>query len=725
MAGVWRPVKIGAGGYITGISASSDGSTIACRADTFGGYIWESAAGVWRQLITKSSVSTVQNDRYSGISEIAIAPNKPTRIYIRFMGDVWRSDDRGWTWTATGLNWGALYEDSAQTAPRYMGQKMAVDPNNPDVVYVGTPTSGVYYTFNAGATWTQISTGTIPACSSTFGGTNPGHPGICFDPTSGTTGGKTNTIYIPSYGNGVYQSTNAGGSWSSLASAPTQVSHAKVASDGIYYATNVNASSSNTLYKCSGTTFTNISSGAGLSVSAVGTVVCDPSSAARIIAVTDGGGMTLSTDRGATWGSLLAGGTRVSSDIPWLAWTLESYMSLGDVIFDPANPTTLLFAQGLGVWTTTFSGSPSSISWTSRCKGIENLTSNGLTYPPGGKPVVACWDRPTFYISDFETYPSTHGPARDMAIRHAWDIDCATSDPTFIATMNMTGASFATWGGVWKSTDSGQNWTLCSAPPTGGTIPVNVGGVGQQAGGSIAISTALNFIMVPTGAFPWRTTDGGTTWSECVISGVSTTAPTGFGITFTNTSKIAAADRVAANTFYVYNWTTQGVYRSTDSGANWTKMNTGNIDTLAIYDAKLSTVYGQSGHLFLTSGKVGNPGDANPQGGKFRRSTDGGATWADVGGGTFVEPYTHCTGKAAPGQSYPAVYVAGWKDGTWGLYRSNDNCTTWEQIGDFPAGWLDLPETMEASQDVYGTVVIGLAGSGYMYRTEAMQFTKL
>ena len=42
--------------------------------------------------------------------------------------------------------------------------------------------------------------------------------------------------------------------------------------------------------------------------------------------------------------------------------------------------------------------------------GIENLVANEVLVAPGGKPVLASWDRPFFYISDLNAYPSTYGP---------------------------------------------------------------------------------------------------------------------------------------------------------------------------------------------------------------------------------------------------------------------------------------------------------------------------
>jgi hypothetical protein len=48
----WHPLRIGAGGFLTGIDISADGSTRVVRADTYGAYVWESPLSQWKQIVT-------------------------------------------------------------------------------------------------------------------------------------------------------------------------------------------------------------------------------------------------------------------------------------------------------------------------------------------------------------------------------------------------------------------------------------------------------------------------------------------------------------------------------------------------------------------------------------------------------------------------------------------------------------------------------------------------
>jgi len=79
-------------------------------------------------------------------------------------------------------------------------------------------------------------------CSHGFQRRKSRHYGILFDPALGVTGGKTNTIFAASYGNGVYESTDAGTSWTLLSGSPTDVDYAAVSSNGAYYVTANNSS---------------------------------------------------------------------------------------------------------------------------------------------------------------------------------------------------------------------------------------------------------------------------------------------------------------------------------------------------------------------------------------------------------------------------------------------------------------------------------------------------
>ncbi len=686
---VWKPLRIGAGGWVTGLDIALDGEKVV-RTDTYGAYRWNSSLGEWVQLVTGTSVGegsyTDPEPLRSGVYEIRIAPSNTQRYYMVWDGYIYRTDNRGASWTKTSF---PRNTELIQTDNKMFGPKMAVDPADDDTVYFGTMTAGVWCTHDGGASWTQIPTGTIP-----FGTGDPGHAGIAFDPTSRVNGsGYTNVIYVPSYGHGVWRTANGGSSWSQMSGAPTRVKNGKVGNTSGAYFCSSGPVGSGTLHKYTGS-WTDISPSASREMIAI-----DRADNSKIIAMDEGGHIQVSTNSGATWGSVIHDHPREATDIPWLAWTNEDYMSAGAIEINPVDGR-LYFAEGIGVWTATAPvPGEGSITWTSKSKGIEQLVANDITAPPGGKPVVASWDRPLFYVANPDVFPSQHGVDNTKAIVMGWSVDYASTNPSFLVAL-------ANWWGVEQdgySTDGGQTWTVFPTFP--GWDSSN-----WPIGGSIAASSPDNIVWVPAnGKAPYHTKDRGQTWQKVVLPAVPD--PAGWGGThraYYLNRHIVVADRVNPDSFYFYNYP-YGLFSTTNKGDTWTQVFSGEIAPYSGYNAKLKSVPGKAGHLFFTSGQL-DGGLIGP----FMHSTNGGVSWSAVP--NVLEVYAFGFGKEAPGGSYPAIYIVGWVNNVYGLWRSDDEGQSWTQVGDYPLGSLDQIRTVDGDKNTYGTFYIGFAGSGYAYR---------
>jgi hypothetical protein len=686
---VWKPLAIGAGGWLVGMDIARDGTKVV-RTDTYGAYLWTGSQ--WAQLVNATSMPAgdVNVDNQEGVYEIRIAPSNTSRFYMMYMGAVYRTNDKGSTWTKTTFTpvTGADPNDNY----RMNGEKMAVDPINPNVVYVGTGSNGLWVSPDAGTSWTRVSG--VPA------GIGGGITGIAFDPTSGQTGGKTNTIYAGSWLSGVYRSTDAGVTWTKPSGGPTTVHHGLVGSDGIYYATDGAAA-----YKFAGGVWTTINTSSGWH-----SVAVDPSNPARIILGDDGGTLIQSLDRGATWGQGILWGSstypisRVATDIPWLDWTNESYMSSGNMTFDPSASNKLYFSEGIGVWYTSIATNQLwdvGPIWTSQSLGIEQLVANKVISPPGGKPVLASWDRPVFYINDPDVYPTSHGPDNKNALVMGWGLDYASSNPSFVAAVMNWSVEKSGY-----SSDGGQTWhPFATYPPF-----LSAG----KIGGDIAASTPLNMVWAPgTNGVPHYTSDGGSTWHQGIFPGAATSGQTGWGFASYLDRQIVAADRVNFGTFYAYNYL-KGLYRSTDGGVTWTLIKSGEIVPFSSYNTKLKAVPGNAGHLFYTNGQSGVRGDPNPDtSDTFVRSTDGGVTWTAIP--NVAEVYDFGFGAPATTGGYPAIFIAGWVNKQYGIWRSDNQGTNWTQVGKWPLNSLDAVKTISGDMNQYGRIYVGFGGSGYAY----------
>lgn len=196
-------------------------------------------------------------------------------------------------------------------------------------------------------------------------------------------------------------------------------------------------------------------------------------------------------------------------------------------------------------------------------------------------------------------------------------------------------------GGVWKTTDGGSTWT-----PLGDDLP----SIGVSW---IAIDpTNTDILYMATGD-----NDGGDTYSIGIYK--STDA----GLTWNPTGNIAGATNKViidpSNTNVLYSATTGGVFKSTDAGANWTELISGNHDDIEIHPTNSQIIY-----------SVTNS--------EFYRTTDGGQNWSQITSGI---PASSGRLKIAVSPDEPDwVYMvsAEVNNSFQGVYRSEDNGQTFQ-----------------------------------------------
>ncbi len=696
-AGDWRPVKIGGGGFLTGMDMSPDGTTRCVRADTYGAYCYDAAGERWRQVVTARTMPAkdVAPGAGEGVYELRIAPSDPLRLYMALSGYVFRSVDRGEKWTRTNFRRVAM---DGNDAFRTSGEKLAVDPINPEVAVLGTQKDGLWLTTDGGKTWRRDPT--LPTAERITG--------IAFDVSSGNTNGRTNVIYAASASGGVHRSANAGGSFQPIPGGPAKgVTHG-VAKDGVYYA----ASSEGKLWKYANGAWKDFTPAGGAGVQ-FHSIALDPFTAGRLVAASSSAQVFISMDNGATWQSdwYYEGHVRCP-DAPWLCQAYEAaYLANGTMMFDPVVAGRLWMSAGTSPWYATVPAAPPSITWTSRVEGIEQLVANTVIVPPGGRPVVASWDFGLFRIVDPERHPVDYAPTPHV-FGAAWHVDWSSADPRFLV-------AFLCWDGPSQSSfsrDGGATWTRFPSVPVGNDCDDTWGW-----GGTGAAASPTSWIWVPSNKrAPYYTTDGGVSWRKLSLPGVPDDASdAGWGtlhFAYYLDRHIVTADRVNIGTYYLYH-PAHGLFRSNDFAATWKLVRSGEIAPFSGFNAKLTSVPGRAGHLFFTSGQQGNPRDPNPAAAApFMHSKDGGVSWAAVPG--VKEVYAFGFGKAQG--AYPAIFIAGWVRGAYGIFRSTDEGATWTRLGDeYALGSFDTVTTIDGDKVDGRTVYVGFSGSGYAYYQES------
>src|ERR1700722_2996542 len=181
----WQPLDVGAGGCITGIDIASDGTEVI-RTDTYGAYIWNGTE--WQQLVTAASMPAAfvaanqdTGNLGQGVYEIQIAPSDTNIFYMMYDGYVFVSTNKGTTWTQTNLAQVTAVPNAGGSGD---GEKMAIDPNNPNIVYAGSA-NGLFVTTNGGTTWTSVSGVPVGLANVNGTGIYPTISGILFDPAIG------------------------------------------------------------------------------------------------------------------------------------------------------------------------------------------------------------------------------------------------------------------------------------------------------------------------------------------------------------------------------------------------------------------------------------------------------------------------------------------------------------------------------------------------------------
>ena len=292
----WQQIPVGDGGFIDGMSIAND-DTMVVRTDTYGAYLWNGAE--WQQLVTSASMPALFVDYAElyndGVYEIQVAPNNSSDMYMVYpvqantyppLSGVYKSTNKGTTWTQTNFS---PIENGASLAAngpyRMWGQKMAINPTNPNNVYVGTGAQGLFETTDGGDTWSSVSG--VPDGTVDGGGNYPGITGILFDPAS------TTIMYVASYGNGVYQTINGGTNWNKIngSGGPSTVRYAAISSSGAggtYFAVDSNQN----LWVYAGGTWTE-----AISDGTVYGVAVDPDNSSHVVAVTYNGQLDESSQR--------------------------------------------------------------------------------------------------------------------------------------------------------------------------------------------------------------------------------------------------------------------------------------------------------------------------------------------------------------------------------------------------------------------------------------------
>jgi hypothetical protein len=699
----WRNVAIKGDGFIDGIVYSpAQPDLVYIHTDMGGAYRWDQFAGKWTPLNDWSRWDDwpAQN---LGVEAMAVDPTDAGRVYMAAgtyfsPAAMLRSTDAGHTWLRTDVS--GIHPNGNGNG-RNGGQRMFVDPNLTSTIYYGTRRDGLWKSADFGATWNRVTS--FPVTGDASGtAQDVGIDWVIVDKSSGTSGSASQTIYAgvsTTAANKIYRSTNGGATWTAIAGQPTTAAwfpiRAALTPDGgtmyLTYSNNVgpNGATAGNVYKVTSPASATptwatlatptLSGGGGWSG-----VDIDPSNANNVVISTldwwaGPDDIFRSTNGGSTWTRLFINSHRDDSSAPFASSLTPHW--LGDVEIDPFNPNVAMVTTGYGLYRTTDltnGGAGGAVHWSFFDDGFEQSAVTELVSPNTGSAHLfsSIGDRDGFRHDDFSVSPASgrFGQSQGRMMGTSEDIDVAWTDSNSVVRVGDT-SPYAQY-----SNDGGTTWNWFGVAPSG-----------TSSGGHVALSADGTKAAWDPGGGPLRyATRTGTTWSAW-------TAPTWPGTAPGDT--IVVADLVNAQTFYAYRAGT--VFISTNGGATWTQQTT----TAPTTGSWIRAVPGNAGHLLMST-------DRNNNG--LWRSTNGGANWIRINPGAVTIALGVGVGAAAPGQSYPAIYVFGTVNGLTGFHRSDDQGATWTRINDdaHQFGWVTV---IQGDPRVYGRLYVGANGRGVLY----------
>jgi xyloglucan-specific exo-beta-1,4-glucanase len=236
----WKNVVIKGGGFVTGITVHpTHPHLIYARTDVGGAYKWDVTSYSWIPL-----TDWVSADDYSllGIESIAIDPSDTTRVYIAAgmytslwpltNGTILWSTDQGKTFQRSELP----FKFGGNENGRSIGERLAVDPNQGNILFFGSRTTGLWKSTDYALTWSRVTS--FPTTGFPNG---VGIGWVVFDSYSGSPGRPTSIIYIgiaDTTSNTLYRSTDCGTTWTEVPGQPGPnlvPHHGVIGSDRILY----------------------------------------------------------------------------------------------------------------------------------------------------------------------------------------------------------------------------------------------------------------------------------------------------------------------------------------------------------------------------------------------------------------------------------------------------------------------------------------------------------
>ena len=492
----WRNITVGAGGFAPNLIYSTAEKGLAyLRTDMGGVYRRDEQHPEWIPL-----QDGMKQSNYFGIESIALDPSNADIVHVAAgmykhePAAMLRSFDRGNSWEITPVP----FRMGGNEDGRGMGERLAVDPINGNILFFGSRHDGLFKSVDQGKSWQTVKSFPHQGKGVPSEGRST-NAGISFIHFVRGTENKTSTHTIiaavaDNASQHLYLSLDAGKTWAPIKGEPKSTlrpAQAVQAGNNLFIAysnnTGPNGVTNGAVYRLNlaSATWTDITPGHNHTPNKKGSspgggfmgITASASNPNRIVVATMNrwqphDTIFISNDAGSTWENIGPQSKRDVRATPYLYWgnpEADFGWWIAGLALNPFDDTDLSYTTGATVYRTTQlhknNNKHTNLLWTPWIKGIEQTAVITLTSLPEGPELLSGFgDISGFTHTNFDESPQVMFTTPVFANTNS--IDYAPLQPNIVVRSGTqphrdeTGkAPTLAW-----SNDHGMNWKPLSVP---------------------------------------------------------------------------------------------------------------------------------------------------------------------------------------------------------------------------------------------------------------------